>query len=466
MMVSKDRGGLSPDGSSILVVGGANTGVSTARFLSRLGARVTLTDMATLSGRGREIEGLRDLGVSLELGGHTLQTFLDADLIVVSPGVPLYIEPLVMAAKKGVRIIGELELAFRYLSAPVIAITGTNGKTTTTALLGDILAACGMRVLVGGNIGTPLIEFAADDAHGADAVDFIVAEISSFQLEAVETFRPRVSLLLNITPDHLDRYRSYQEYIDAKCAIFANQTADDTAVLNRDDELVTAHSRDIAPKKLYFSRKREEARGVWYNGKNVVCNIGGERNEYDPADSPLVGVHNIENIMAAVTAAAAVGCAGDAVQRAIREFTPHGHRLQHVLTTPSGVSVYDDSKATNVGAAIKSIESFKGNLHIIMGGVDKGGSYAPLIPLLKERASAVYLIGEAAPIIERELSGVVPLVLAGDMENAVKEAKKRVGPGDVLLLAPACSSFDQYRNYQERGDDFANHVARYFGHGR
>lgn len=466
MIRDEKSDGISLDGAGVVVVGGARTGMSAARFLVGRGSRVTLTDMSDLPGKQAELSQLRDLGVVTDLGRHNPEVFLGADLIVVSPGVPLFIGPLAEAGKRGVRIIGEVELAARFLSAPIIAVTGTNGKTTTTALLGKILEACGKTVLVGGNIGTPLIELVPGLDEGVISVDYIVAEISSFQLEAVETFAPRVALLLNITPDHLDRYRGYEEYIAAKLEIFAHQTPGDIAVLNRDDELVTSRTRDIAAGRLYFSRTHEEPGGVWYDGSRIVCTIGGTKDSYNPAGSRLSGVHNIENIMAAVGAAASVGCRGDAVDRAIREFVPHAHRLQHVLTTSSGISFYDDSKATNVGAAVKSIESFAGGLHVILGGVDKGGSYAPMKEVLRKRVKVLYLIGEASPIIERELSGVVPIVAAGTIGQAVRIAGGRAEPGDTVLLAPACSSFDQYRNYQERGEDFIKHVMKVFGNGK
>jgi UDP-N-acetylmuramoylalanine--D-glutamate ligase len=460
------RDGLTLSGAGVVVVGGARTGISTARFLAGRGSRVTLTDMSDLPGKEHELSKLRDMGVITDLGRHNPEVFFGADLIVVSPGVPLFIEPLSEAGRRGIRIIGEVELASRFLTSPIIAVTGTNGKTTTTALLGKILETSGKTVLVGGNIGTPLIEFVPDSDQQVRRVDYIVAEISSFQLEAVETFAPRVALLLNITPDHLDRYRSYEEYITAKLEIFAHQTPKDIAVLNRDDELVTSRARHIAAARLYFSRAHEEPGGVWYNGKEIVCTIDGAHDSYDPQASQLAGVHNIENIMAAVAAAASVGCRGEAVDRAIREFVPHAHRLQHVLTTKSGVSFYDDSKATNVGAAVKSIESFAGGLHVILGGVDKGGSYAPMKEALKKRAKGLYLVGEATPLIERELSGIVPIVKAGTIGRAVRIAGERAESGDTVLLAPACSSFDQYKSYQARGEDFIQHVIRDFGDGR
>lgn len=465
MIRDGDKNGIALSGVRVVVVGGARTGMSAARFLVGHGAHVTLTDMSHLPGKEAELSTLRDLGVVTDLGRHDSTVFTSADLIVVSPGVPLFMDALAEAKKRGVRIIGEVELAFRFLDTPIIAVTGTNGKTTTTALLGEILKSCGKSVLVGGNIGTPLIEFVPDTGTNGPAADWIVAEISSFQLEAIETFAPRVALLLNITPDHLDRYRSYEEYIAAKLEIFAHQTNNDIAVLNRDDQLVTSRTRGIAAAPFYFSRMRNEPNGVWYNGTEIVCTINGADDTYDPRKAQLTGVHNIENIMAAVAGAATAGCSGEAVGEAIRHFVPHAHRLQHVLTTASGVSFYDDSKATNVGAALKSIESFAGGLHVILGGVDKGGSYAPMKEALKKRARGLYLIGEAAPIIERELAGVVPIVAAGTIEQAVRIAGDRAKSGDTVLLAPACSSFDQYRNYQERGEDFKQHVMRFFGNG-
>jgi UDP-N-acetylmuramoylalanine--D-glutamate ligase len=459
-------GGRALAGTRVVVVGGARTGISTARFLAARGSRVTLTDMSELAGKEAELSRLREMGVVTDLGRHDLSVFAAADLIVVSPGVPLFIEPLAEAKKRGIRIIGEIELAARFITTPIIAVTGTNGKTTTTALLGKMLEACGKAVLVGGNIGTPLIELVPAPDVKAGPLDWIVAEISSFQLEAVETFAPRVALLLNITPDHLDRYRNYEEYVAAKLGIFAHQGATDVAVLNRDDELVVSRTNGIAAERLYFSRMHQEPGGVWYDGTRVVSTVGGRQDTYDPAAGRLSGVHNVENIMAAVAGAAAVGCGGAGVDRAIREFVPHAHRLQHVLTTAAGVSFYDDSKATNVGAALKSIESFAGGLHVILGGVDKGGSYAPMKQALKQRARAVYLIGEASPIIARELSGVVSIVDAGTMGCAVKSAGARAESGDTVLLAPACSSFDQYKNYQERGEDFKKQVMEYFGNGK
>ena len=453
----------------ILVVGGGITGFGTARFLAdakgvcKRGGSVTLTDMGDLSDKEEELKKLRAIGVSLELGGHLEETFTKSDLIVVSPGVPLYVDEIVKAKEKGVRVLGELELAFRFIDSPILAITGTNGKTTTTALLGDILTNSGIKTVVGGNIGEPLVNLVRE---GSD-IDYIVAEISSFQLEAIEKFRPQVGVLLNISPDHLDRYPSYDEYIEAKMNLFLNQTEDDYAVLNGDDPEVVERAKSIRGKKIFFSRMKKITNGVYLDenksgGKRVVSEVGGKTYTYDLDKYFLKGVHNAENIMAAIGVSAIVGCGGGDVDEAIMNFRPASHRLELVLTR-GGVSFYDDSKATNVGAALKSIESFDGGVHLIMGGVDKGGSYAPLIPALKKRVKGLYLLGEARSKIEEELGGGQPTHIVDDMEEALTLIEKKIAPGDVVLLAPACSSFDMYKSYKARGEDFKRIVKKHFG---
>ncbi len=446
---------------NLLVVGGGITGFGTARFLADLSrgkAHITLTDAGDLSGKEEELRGLEELGVSLELGGHREKTFLESDLIIVSPGVPLYIDEIAGAKESGVRVMGELELAFRFIEAPILAVTGTNGKTTTTALLGDILINSGIKAIVGGNIGDPLVNL----VEGSKEADYVVAEVSSFQLEAIETFRPRMGALLNISPDHLDRYPGYEEYIEAKMDLFKNQSDTDYALLNGDDPIVTARAEGLKARKIFFSREKEIPGGVYLKGGKIVCEAGGKPYTYDPAKYFLTGVHNIENIMAAVGSAAVVGAVGERVNEAIADFRPAPHRLERFLTS-RGVTFYDDSKATNVGAALKSIESFTGGIHLIMGGVDKGGSYAPLASAVGERVKALYLIGEARGKIEGELGGLVTTVVADGMEEAVSLIGERVKPGDVVLLAPGCSSFDMYDNYKQRGEDFKRIVKKHFG---
>jgi UDP-N-acetylmuramoylalanine--D-glutamate ligase len=453
----------------VLVVGGGITGFSTARFLADVkgvckgGGTVTLTDTGDLSGKEEELKKLKAFGVSLELGGHLEETFLKSDLIVVSPGVPLYIDEIAKAKERGVRVLGELELAFRFIDSPFLAITGTNGKTTTTALLGDILTNSGIKAAVGGNIGEPLVNLVEEGSN----VDYIVAEISSFQLEAIEKFRPQIGVLLNISPDHLDRYPGYDEYIEAKMNLFLNQTEYDFAVLNGDDLEVVERSKSLKGKKIFISREKKVAGGVYLEekksgGRKIVSEVGGEKYTYDLNKYFLKGVHNAENIMAAVGVSALVGCGGDDVDEAIMNFRPALHRLELVLTS-SGVSFYNDSKATNVGAALKSIESFDGGIHLIMGGVDKGGSYAPLISAVKKRVKGLYLLGEAREKIEEELGGLVPTQIVDDMKEVLTLIEKKIVTGDVVLLAPACSSFDMYESYKARGEDFKKLVKKYFG---
>jgi UDP-N-acetylmuramoylalanine--D-glutamate ligase len=447
---------LSVSGAKILVVGGAVTGISVSRFLAKRGAHVTLTDSSLLSGKEEEISHIKDMGVSLDLGGHKIENFKNSDLIVLSPGVPLYIEPMLEARRRKVRIMGEVELAYRYLEAPILAVTGTNGKTTTTAILGDMLKGCGMKVKVGGNIGEPLIDL----VDGSGDLDFVVAEISSFQLEAIEEFRPYVAILTNITPDHLDRYKNFEEYVLAKMNIFKNQKASDFAVLNGDDEEVLKRKGEILAKKIFFSRTKEEKDGVFLKDGKIKSMVASGSFAYDPGEYPIRGVHNMENIMAAIAASAVVGCGGENLDRAIKKFRPISHRLE-LVNTVGGVGFYNDSKATNVGAALKSIESFDGGIHLIMGGVDKGGSYRPLIEPIRERVVSLYLIGEAKDKIKNEIGGIVPTFTAEGMEQAVTLAFERASSGDVVLLAPACSSFDMYENYKVRGEHFKEITGRF-----
>ena len=468
MVLEGNPRGLSLVGAEVLVVGGGKTGLSASRFLVSRDARVTLTDSSDLSDMEREIGELVGMGVKLELGRHNIETFLASELIVVSPGVPLAIWPLKAAKDRGIPVIGEVELASRYLDAPILAVTGTNGKTTTTALLGDILMGSGLKVKVGGNIGEPLIDMVdsfQNGNEGASELDYVVAELSSFQLETIETLRPRVAILLNITPDHLDRYEGYEDYITAKMRIFKNQKSDDIAVLNADDPIVAPRTKGLNMGRVFFSRQRIIEGGVYLEDDRIVSDIGDERFIYNPNDYTLTGVHNLENIMAAIAGASAVGCGGEGVDRALREFTPIAHRLEHVLTA-SGIVFYNDSKATNVGAALKSIESFKGGLHVIMGGVDKGGSYEPLRTAIRGRVRGLYLIGEAKDLIEGELGGEVTTQKVRGMEEAIMLAYRGAKEGDTILLAPACSSFDMYRDYKERGEDFKGIVMKLFGVGQ
>ena len=360
-------------GKKVLVVGLARTGLATARFLKERGAFVSATDIKQPEEvgpeAGREVESM---GLRVEWGGHREETFLDQDLIVVSPGVDLAIGPVRKAMKKGVPVLSEIELASRFIRAPIIAVTGTNGKTTTTLLLGEMLKEDGRRVGVGGNVGEPLIHF-ADEKKGWEV---LVAEISSFQLEAIETFRPRISVLLNVTEDHLDRYTSYADYIEAKSRIFMNQRAEDDAVLNRDDPIVMRLAGPVKARKAFFSLREKENRTAFYDPPRIRLKTGDGEETYSVAEAPLKGIHNVENMMAAITASRLFGCSRRAVQNALNRFEGIEHRLEFVREV-GGVRYYNDSKGTNVGSVVKSLESFSEPVILIAGGKDKEGDLEP-----------------------------------------------------------------------------------------
>ena len=347
------------------------------------------------------------------------------------------------------KVIGEIELAARFLTGSIVAITGSNGKTTTTTLTGEILAKSGMSNLVGGNIGTPAISL-ADRATPETA---IVLEVSSFQLETVETFRPKVAVVLNVTPDHLDRHRTFDAYAAAKARIFENQQAEDFAVLNADDAACVAMAAKTRAQVFWFSRQKEVQPGAWVRDGNIVFRRGAEQREVmQVSEVPLKGAHNLENVMAAVSAAALMGCPQEKIRQAVIEFKAVEHRLEFVATV-NGVDYYNDSKATNVDATIKALESFSANIHLILGGKDKGSDYSVLNDLLRQRVKRVYTIGAAATKIESQIKNV-DVTRAETLENAVQKAHANAQPGDVVLLAPACASFDQFKNYEQRGEAF------------
>ena len=439
---------------NVLVVGMATTGISCARFLLDRGARVTISDSQQVQGEPAACRELAGRGTVLETGGHQLSTFLTAELIVVSPGVPLEIAALQAAKARGIEIISEIELAFRFLKTPLIAITGTNGKTTTTSLLGEMFRNAGKRVFVGGNIGTPLIEYVA----GPQEDDFVIAEISSFQLEAITSFRPLVSVMLNITEDHLDRYPSFADYSAAKNRIFVNQGPEDTAVLNADDPQVMALEKDIRAQKLFFSIRREVAAGAFYNGDITVRCLNAEA-RFSVKGARLQGSHNIENMMAAAVAGVVCALPLQDIQRSLTGFTGLKHRMEFVDEV-RGVAFYNDSKATNVGAVVKSLESLAPPLILIAGGKDKGGSYEPLRELIREKAKALVLLGEAREKIYAELGTSAETEIVSSLEEAVSAAFGKAMPGDTVLFSPACSSFDMFTSYAQRGDLFKELVKK------
>jgi UDP-N-acetylmuramoylalanine--D-glutamate ligase len=352
-----------------------------------------------------------------------------------------------------VRLISEIELAYHFIHIPIIAVTGTNGKTTTTLLIGEMLKEDGKKVGVGGNVGEPLILF----ADGKDRWEVLVVEISSFQLEAIEAFRPRISVLLNITEDHLDRYPSYDDYIEAKVRIFANQNSGDLAVLNRDDPIVMRYQETVKAKKVLFSLREKLEEGAFSNGQTIFLKLGEKGEEYSLAKTPLKGIHNVENMMAALTVARAFGCSEKAIQGALNRFEGLEHRLEFVREI-KGVRFYNDSKGTNVGSVVKSLQSFSGPVILIAGGKDKNGDLNPLKELIQKRVRHLILIGEAKERMNRELGELTDTAMAQTMEEAVFRAHQKAKGGEVVLLSPACSSFDMFKDYKERGKVFKEAV--------
>ncbi len=434
----------------VLVVGLGKSGVASALFLKAKGARVTVSDTKPQDQLKDEIPVLLDQGIAVETGGHGERSFGGQDLIVVSPGVPTDAPPLVQARALGENVIGEIELASQFFPGRIVAITGSNGKTTTTTLAGEIVNAGGYRAAVGGNIGTPAISL----VEGATADTIAVLEVSSFQLETIQTFRPRIAVVLNVTPDHLDRHRTFAAYTDAKARIFENQLAEDFAVLNADDLTCVEMAARTQAQVFWFSRTREVKQGAFaHDGRVFFRERSGQREMMLISEIPLKGAHNVENVLAAVCVGALLGCEPDRIRKAVHDFKAVEHRLEHVATV-RGVDYYNDSKATNVDATIKALESFPSNIHLILGGKDKGSDYTVLNNLLRQRVKRVYTIGAAAAKIESQIKGAAQIDHVETLETAIRHAAADAKPGDIVLLAPACASFDQFRNYEHRGKVF------------
>jgi UDP-N-acetylmuramoylalanine--D-glutamate ligase len=435
----------------VLVVGLGKSGLAAARFLKARGARVTVSDArpATLIA---ELTQLLDEGFMVESGSHGLLTFRRQDLIVVSPGVPATVPELVTVRAMGTHIIGELELGARYLQGGIVAITGSNGKTTTTSLVGEIFQAARVPTQVGGNIGRPVTEMVATDTP--DTVN--VLEVSSFQLETVETFQPRIAVVLNITPDHLDRHGNFAAYVAAKARIGERQGPNDALVLNAEDAVVQGLAAKAKGNVYWFSAKRRVKQGAFVHGDSIWF-TPSENAQPEPvmpvAEIGLAGAHNVENVLAAVCAAKLAALPSEVIRSAVAAFRAVEHRLEFVREF-AGVRYYNDSKATNVDATAKAVEAFAGGIHLILGGKDKDSDYTTLGPLLRERVKTVITIGSAAEKIERELAGVVKIERAQTLERAVRLASELAEAGDTVLLAPACASFDQFKNYEERGRVF------------
>lgn len=452
------RLGVDLEGKRLLVVGLARTGMVVSLLCAAYGARVTATDEKPESALPEVAAKLRAAGVTLELGAHNPETFVNQDLIIVSPGVPAKMPPLQLARNRGIPVWSEIELAWRLLRGKLVAITGSNGKTTTTALVGHILQSAKIPVLIGGNIGTPLL--AKVEASSDSTVT--VAEVSSFQLETIEAFRPDVGVLLNLTPDHIDRHGSFEEYARAKQRLFENMLDRDAAVLNADDPEV-ARRGPAHGQVFWFSRQKRLAAGTFVRGDQILFRREGSEDVLmSRGDIPLRGEHNLENVLAASTAAILAGAPVGAIAAAVRTFPGVEHRLEYVAEI-NGVAYYNDSKATNVDATLKAIEAFPGSLFVILGGKDKGSPYAPLREPLREKGKRVLLIGAAAGKIREELEGSVAMEYAGTLECAVALASEQAVPGDTVLLAPACASFDQFENFEQRGRAFKEIVARLAG---
>jgi UDP-N-acetylmuramoylalanine--D-glutamate ligase len=453
----------------IMVVGLGMTGLATARFLHHRGAVVTVTDTAAEKDLAPSVLEMHRLGVRTELGGHCRESVESSDLIVLSPGVPHTGDFLAGARQKGIPVIGEIELACRFVREPIIAITGTNGKTTTTSLLGSMLAQCGMRVFVGGNIGNPLVGY----IDRAEKADWIVLEVSSFQLDTIDTFRPDIAILLNITADHLDRYTDIAGYAASKGRLFQNQNSEDIAIFNGADPWVLSEVSRILSRKWVFNGSGMLEEGTRVRGKEMTFAFTSSpyRKQHAAVEHPsgfvrldlsgsrLYGKHNQENICAAAMAAVAAGGDVRNIQIALNKFKGLSHRIEFVETV-SGVTYVDDSKATNVDAVYRALESFQEPVVLIMGGRDKGGDYRILEPAIQQHVKSLILLGEASPIIAGALGNLVQTVRAFSMREAVIMANHAASPGDVVLLSPACSSFDMFKNYAHRGDAFQSEVKR------
>ncbi len=436
-------------GKRVTVVGMARSGVAAARALHGLGAKVTVTDRKPLEQLQEQVRQLGSPEIAVAAGGHPDRLFTGADLVVLSPGVPKL--PQVLAAKeRGVPVISELELAWRLADAPFIGITGTNGKSTVTTLVGMMLRRAGRKVLVAGNIGNALTE----DPALLRGQDWIVAELSSFQLEEIETFRPRAAAVLNVTQDHLDRYASMEEYGRAKARIFENQRPGDLLVLNFDDPLVRAFAKEAAGTVAPFSRLRRQNPGACVLEDRIVYD---NRPVMAVREVRIKGLHNLENALAATALAIGAGADADSVAAVLREFPGLEHRLEPVREK-DGVVYINDSKGTNVGAVIKSVEGFARPVILIAGGLDKGSDFSPLAELFRRKVKLLVLIGKAADAMERALGGSVETVRAADLREAVRTAHDRARAGDAVLLSPACASFDMFRDFEDRGRQFKEAV--------
>jgi UDP-N-acetylmuramoylalanine--D-glutamate ligase len=441
-------------GKKVLMVGFGITGKSVTRFLLDQRAIVTVNDIKGREDIGDDLYLFESMGAEFVLGNHPDEIFLRPDLIVVSPGVNHHLQPLIKAQKKGIPVISEIELASRFIDSPIIGITGTNGKSTTTALIAKILSWSGYKVFLGGNIGTPLITYIQDNVRA----DFLVVELSSFQLENIKTFAPHIAILLNITEDHLDRYSSFASYCKAKFRIFMNQTESDFAIINRDDETCKSIIPSLTAKVLPFSHQSFKGNGMYSNGKFLYFQKeNNSKHVYDLSKVKLLGKHNQTNMLAAIGTAELCGCPHKKIQESLESFQGLDHRLEFVREI-DGVSFYNDSKATNIDSLLHAIQTFSGNLVLIAGGREKGGDYGVLKEEIKKRVKTLILIGESREKLFHLFGSLTHTCLADDLKEAVQLAFQNANKGDVILLSPGCASFDMFSNYEERGKKFKEAV--------
>lgn len=440
-------------GKKVLVIGLGKTGLATVRFLLERGAKVVVTDEKPLRELAAALSQLADLKGAFEVKEYSPAALAKIDFVVPSPGVPPSSPLLKEALRRGVPILSEIEVAFRFLKRPAIAITGTNGKTTTTTLVGELLKGCGKSVFVGGNIGNPLIGV----VNGPQPFDFAVLEISSFQLQWIDYFRPAVSVLLNTTVDHLDYHGSFDEYRAAKERIFENQQAGDLAILNADDPYSLPLLGSLEARIQCFSSSARLRSGIFLDNGNIRLAADNYEEEYPLGMIKIPGVHNIENVMAAVLMARACGCSREKIIAVTEGFRGVAHRIEFTADK-NGVRFYDDSKGTNVGAVIRAVEGFPGNVILMLGGRDKGGDFENLSELIRTKVKKLVLFGEARQKINSILGGIVETLMSATLKEAVAAAYSGAAPGDIVLLSPGCTSFDEFTSYAERGRLFQEWV--------
>jgi UDP-N-acetylmuramoylalanine--D-glutamate ligase len=443
-------------GKKAAVIGVGKTGLATARFLAGRGVRIAVTDAKPVSAWGEARTALENLQAEWTVAPYGPEILSGADWVIPSPGIYPANPILVEAGRRGIPVLSELELASQFLTTPIVAITGTNGKTTVTSLIGEILRTAGKKAFVGGNIGAPLIGY----VDGPQEADWAVVEVSSFQLQWAETFHPRIAILLNVTTDHIDYHGSFAAYREVKEGLFARQTPLDLAILNADEPDTAALRGRLSARTELFSSLGVVDRGMFLSGKKLVHLLpAGEKEEYPVAMIHLPGRHNCENVMAAIMASRACGCEPREIIQAVQGFRGIAHRIQYV-GEKNGVLFYDDSKGTNVGAVMRALESFSQPVVLLLGGRDKEGDFETLSPLIRRGVKGMVLFGEAGEKINGLLGGVVQTTLTATLKEAVEAAYGSASPGDIVLLSPGCASFDEFKDYKERGNRFQEWVGQ------